>query len=143
MRPNFSLSRLALLTAALVCVSPLVSAATEPLASAAAPAGQLAFAIAPAAGKTLQEVHDAVVSAAAGRGWTIKDNAPDRVVLYHLRHGYEATVTLLVTPARITAYCEGYAVTRKGVRKHPQQPKNWLNYLRDDISRMVSGVPVN
>lgn len=136
------ISRVAFLTAAFVCFNPgrAVAAEVPPPANEPAPA-PLAFTVTAPAGKTAQQVHDVVVAAATARGWTIQDNTTDKVVVFHRRHSHEATVTLVISSNGVTAYCEGYAVTSKGVRKHPEQPKDWLNYLRQDITKMLSGRP--
>jgi hypothetical protein len=100
------------------------------------PVGQLAYTIqVPTGTLTLQQVHDIVRAAAVGRGWGVKEDATDKIVVYLNHRKNEATVTFLVTEKDITAYCEGYATDGKGVRKGPEQPKSWLKYLNEDITK--------
>ena len=39
---------------------------------------------------------------------------------------------------QIVAYCEGYATDGKGTRKGPEQPKGWLNYLKEDLQKALN-----
>lgn len=101
-----------------------------------APAGQRAFTI-DAPNHGADRIHDVVVGAAMGRGWTVRTNEPDRVEIYLNHRKVEATVTFQIAKDSVTAYCEAYAVDRKGVREHPEQPTRWLNNLHLDIARSL------
>jgi hypothetical protein len=125
------LPRIGLLAAALFCFAAApVRGADQQVA------GQLAYTIAVPAGKlTVQQVHDIVMAAAVGRAWGVKEDAKDRIVIYLNHRKNEATVTFLITENDISAYCEGYATDGKGNRKGPEQPKGWLKYLHEDITK--------
>lgn len=125
------LSRLGLVVTAAFCfVAGSVRAADQQ------PVGQLAYTIPVPAGKlSLQQVHDIVMAAAVGRAWGVKEDAKDRIVIYLNHRKNEATVTFLISEKDVTAYCEGYATDGKGTRKGPEQPKGWLKYLNEDITK--------
>jgi len=122
-------SRLAVVAVALFCFSSSAVRAQD-----VKPVGQLAFTIqVPEHKLALKQVHDIVLGASIGRGWIVKEDAPDRIVVYLNHRKNEATVTYLVNEATVTAYCEGWKTNGHGVRKGPAQPKGWLKYLENDI----------
>ncbi len=100
------------------------------------PAGNFAFNVPVAEGKlTLKEIHDIVLNASIARGWEVKEDTDAKIVIHHNRHKHDATVTYLITDRAIDAYCEGYKVDKHGVRKGPDNPQGWLEYLSRDIRK--------
>jgi hypothetical protein len=90
-------------------------------------------------GFTRGQVRDAIVSALAGRGWSVTAKTDDRVTGYLKRHGNEATLTLTYTKTTVDLYCVGFQVNKKtGVREKPEQPHSWLNYIRTDLTRLLN-----
>lgn len=131
---NSLLPRLGLIAVALFCIAPSSALAGEN------PAGQHAFTITPPTGNfTLEDLNTVVKNAAMKHGWEVKEDTPDRVVIYLNQRRNEATVTFLLTTDRIEAYCEGYE-SRNGVRGKPEQPRGWLRRLHSDIAQLL-GMP--
>jgi hypothetical protein len=131
-------SRISLIAVAAFCFSVGSVRAADPQ-----PAGQLAYTIPVPTGKlSLKQVHDVVLAAAVGRAWGVKEDTNDKIVIYLNHRKNEATVTFLITDKDITAYCEGYATDGKGHRKGPEQPKGWLKYLQEDITKGLNKAPV-
>ena len=87
---------------------------------------------------SLKQAHDAVVRAALGREWTVKDDHEKKVVIHLLHRKNEATVTFLITDESIEAHCVGYAVDKAGNREKPEQPTGWLKYLERDITKAIN-----
>lgn len=126
-------SSLALAALALLTFTPAAVAADD------AAIGPVAFTIALPEGKVSREqAHDAVVRAAIGREWNVKEDHKARVVVYLLHRRNEATVTFLISGEAIEAHCVGYAVDKAGNREKPEQPTGWLNYLKRDITKAVN-----
>ncbi len=139
--PAFCLSRL--LRTPLPILAILGAVAFAPVLAAADDAstdmGPLAFTISVPEGKlTLKQIHDAVIRAAIGREWSVKEDNDTKVVVYLLHRKNEATVTFQITEKSVEAYCAGYAVDKNGQRKKPEQPAGWLNYLKKDITKAIT-----
>lgn len=101
--------------------------------------GQLAFTIPVPAGRvSLKQVHDAVLKAAIGRGWTVQKDQDMKIVIHLLHRRYDATVTFQITDKNIQAFCIGYKVNREGQRVKPEQPRSWLRYLQRDITKALN-----
>lgn len=101
--------------------------------------GQKAFTLEVPDGKlSTKEVHDVVVAASTGRGWSVKSDATERVVIYINKHGHESTVTYLISDKEIEAYCVGYKVDGNGTRKAPEVYKSWLNNLSKDLTQALA-----
>jgi len=115
--------------------APLVAAADD----TSSDMGPLAFTISVPEGKlSLKQIHDAVIRAAIGREWTVKEDNETKVIVYLLHRKNEATVTFLITEKSVEAYCAGYEVDKSGNRKKPEQPTGWLNYLKKDITKAIT-----
>jgi hypothetical protein len=128
---------------ALLTLFALVSTVLLPVTAVAEEAtsemGPLAFTVNVPEGKvSLKEVHTAVVTAAMGRKWTIKEDNDTKVVIYLLHRGRDATVTFLISEKSIEAYCVGYVVDKTGNRKKPDKPDGWLNNLKQDITKLIN-----
>lgn len=84
---------------------------------------------------SLAQIHDVVVRASTGRGWTVQSDAPDRVVVSLDHHRHQATVTYMLSESAVNAYCAGVATNAKGTRQIPDEPRSWLNFLQGDITK--------
>ncbi len=84
---------------------------------------------------SVKDVHDVVVAASIGRGWTIKSDDTAKVIIYLNHRKHEATVTYLISEKQVNTFSDGYALDGKGNRKKPEQPEGWLQYLKEDITR--------
>jgi len=103
-----------------------------------APTGAFAFSVDVPAGKlSAEELRAVVLKATINRGWTVKEDSTEKVVVYLNHRKNEATVTFVLSDKAIQAYCEGYATNGSGVRKGPEQPTRWLNYLKEDLIKDV------
>jgi hypothetical protein len=103
------------------------------------PAGVMAFTVDVPAGKlSTKDVHDVVMAASIARGWGLKEDATEKVVIYLNHRKNEATVTYLISDKQVQAYCDGYATDGKGNRTGPKQPSGWLKYLREDITKNLT-----
>jgi len=103
------------------------------------PPGVLSFSVDVPAGKlSTKEVHDVVVFAATARGWALKEDNAERVVVFLTKHKHEATVTFLISDKQVQTYCDGYSTDGNGKHKAPEQPKNWLKNLQEDITKGVT-----
>ena len=100
------------------------------------PPGVLAFTIEVPAGKlSTKEVHDVVVTVSTDRGWDLKQDTSEKVLVYINKRKHEATVTYLISDKQVQAFCEGYATDGNGTRKGPEQPTGWLKNLNGDITK--------
>jgi hypothetical protein len=121
--------------------APILAAVAMVLAAAGlradeAPPGVLAFTLEVPAGKlSTKEVHDVVVTASTDRGWSLKDDSTERVVVYINKHKHEATVVYLISDKQVQAYCEGYITDGNGKRTGVEQPTSWLKNLNGDITK--------
>jgi hypothetical protein len=108
------------------------------------PAGVLAFSIEVPEGKlSTKEVHDVVVAASTDRGWEVKVDAAEKVVIYINKRKREATVTYLISDKQVQAFCDGYVTDGNGNRKGPEQPSGWLKNLNGDITKGLGKASAN
>jgi hypothetical protein len=100
------------------------------------PAGASVFYVnVPSDKLSAKDVHDVVVAASIGRGWTVKSDDTAKVVIYLNHRKHEATVTYVISEKRVDTYSDGYVLDGNGNRKKPEQPESWLKYLKEDITR--------
>lgn len=107
-------------------------------AAAASELGEPAGSISVPGKRTEAEIQDVVVRALVGRQWEVVSKGPDRVVGYLKHRGNEATLTIVYSSAKIDLFCVGWKIDKAGVRQKPEQPKGWLNYIKGDISKILS-----
>lgn len=88
---------------------------------------------------TNEDAQKAIIRALEGRKWTIKEDAPGRVVAYLRRHSNEAQLTLVINERAIEISCWGYDINRNtGERKKPELPASWIKYIKTDISKFMN-----
>lgn len=107
-------------------------------AAAAGELGEPAGSISVPGTRSEAEIQDVVVRALVGRQWEVVSKGPDRVVGYLKHRGNEATLTIVYSTAKIDLFCVGWKIDKAGVRQKPEQPKGWLNYIKADISKILS-----
>jgi hypothetical protein len=107
-------------------------------AAAATELGEAAGSISVPGTRSEAEIQDVVVRALVGRQWEVVSKGPDRVVGYLKHRGNEATLTIVYSTAKIDLFCVGWKIDKAGVRQKPEQPKGWLNYIKADISKILS-----
>lgn len=139
MKPRFFCTRLGLAFALVAFL-----ASTALLWADEPPPGVLAFTIdVPAGQLSTKEVHDVVAAASTDRGWSVKEDTAEKVVVYINKHKHEATVTYLISDKQVQAYCEGFATDGNGARKGPEQPAGWLKNLNGDITKGLGKASVS
>lgn len=89
-------------------------------------------------GLTTEGVRTIVANCFAGREWTVRESAGNRVVGYLNHRGIEAQVTVLCDPQQITMYSNSWKLDRSGRPVIPEQPDRWLNFLRQDIAKRLA-----
>jgi hypothetical protein len=101
--------------------------------------GESAGTIVVPSGTSAAEVQATIVAALSYRKWEIKAKTADRVVGY-LRHGKnEATLTVIYDTTKVELYCVGWLVDKNtGAREKPEQPKRWLKYINEDLTRNLN-----
>lgn len=85
------------------------------------------------------DVQDAIVATLLGREWGVRSKADGQVVGYLRHRGNEATVTMTYDTSKVDIYCVGYEIDKStGAREKPDQPKNWLKYLQNDLMKNLN-----
>ena len=107
-------------------------------AAAAGELGEAVGSISVPGKRSEAEVQDVLVRALIGRQWEVVSKGPDRVVGYLKHRGNEATLTFVYSTSKIDMFCVGWKIDKAGVRQKPEQPKGWLNYIKGDISKILS-----
>ena len=91
-----------------------------------------------AAGATLSQVKNAIVSALKKRGWTVK-SASDSTIVGYLKHrGYEATLTFHFDEKLIDIVSDSFEIDSDGKHVRRKNPTRWIKYLEQDIPRNLS-----
>lgn len=122
------MKKLVLFVCALFFTTAMISTATANDAVSGDIAGQV---IVPE-GMKASDVQQAILEAAVGRGWTIKSK-DDRTVTTFLENGrWVSNLTFVYDEKEITIYSR---TTRKG---KPAIPENWVDFLKQDINKILS-----
>ena len=126
------------LALSLIALSPAHSA-PAPAAAPASELGQPAGSIAIPTGVSASAVKTAIVTALAGRQWTVVSQSDERVV-GHLKHrSNEATVTFIIGSSAVEMHCVGWQIDKKtGVHEKPELPDRWLKNLKNDIPKFLA-----
>jgi hypothetical protein len=108
--------------------------------NAPAPDGEYAAAIQPPAEVSADALHQAIVTAAKGRGWTIKSDDTGRMVLFLEQNGWRSTLTLVYSAKEISIYSNSDKLDKMGKPKKHAIP-SWVKYLKQDIRRNLGMNP--
>ena len=85
---------------------------------------------------TAKEVQEALIKAADGRKWTLVSRDDESVVVRLDQGNWSARVAMLYTTREVQLFSNS---TRKG---KPKIPENWLNYLKEDATRILTSTSV-
>jgi hypothetical protein len=85
---------------------------------------------------TAEEVHQALLKAADGRGWTLVASDEKQVVVRLEKSDWSARITLLYNTREVQYFSNS---VRKG---KPKLPEGWIKYLKEDATRIMSAVSV-
>ena len=80
------------------------------------------------------DVQQAILLAGSGRGWTVKDRADGKVVLFLEQGGWRSTLTLTYDTKEIQIASNSGKVDKAGTIKKQELP-SWLRYLKQDITK--------
>lgn len=92
-------------------------------------------------GVTAGVVQRAITQAAMERGWTVKEKAPGRVVLFLEQGGWRSLLTFTSDEKEIKISSQSGQPDRSGVVTKPAVPERWVNYLKQDISKILASKP--
>lgn len=101
--------------------------------------GESAWTLSVPSGLSASDVQNAIITALAGRQWNLKSKSDGQVVGYLKHRSNEATVTFVYDTTKIECFCVGWEINKKtGVRKGPEQPRNWLKNLQGDTTKNLT-----
>lgn len=123
---TFCLCSLALFLATSVSVR---AADTQALGT---PAGSIAV----PANLTGEEVQQALIKAADGRGWTLVARDEEKVVVRLEKNDWSSRMTLLYNTREVQYFSNSL---RKG---KPKLPVGWIKYLKEDATRIMAAASV-
>jgi hypothetical protein len=98
--------------------------------------GTPAGSIAAPANLTGEEVQQALIKAADGRGWTLVARDNEKVVVRLEKSDWSARITFLYNSKEVQFFSNSL---RKG---KPKLPEGWIKYLRDDATRIMAAASV-
>ena len=130
-------SRLSRYAAAITAAFCLMTGSLVAAGSGATLLGEPVGSVAVPAGFELREIKEVIAVCLTAREWTIKDKSKDRLVGYLNHRGNEATLTLVIDANQIFMYCEGWKVDKLGKRLKPEQPKSWIEYMKNDLVKRL------
>lgn len=99
--------------------------------------GQLAGTVIVPEKLPVADVQQAILLAATGRGWAVKDRADGRVVIFLEQRGWRSTLTLLYSSAEVTLYSDSGKVDKTGQIKKREIPEGWVKYLKQDLTKQL------
>ncbi|MEO6004357.1 MAG: hypothetical protein ABIZ04_24830 [Opitutus sp.] len=85
---------------------------------------------------TAREVHDALIKAADGRGWTLVSRDDEMVVVRLEKSDWSARIAMVYSAREVQFFSNS---TRKG---KPKLPAGWVNYLKEDATRIMAAASV-
>ena len=85
---------------------------------------------------TAKEVHEALIKAADGRGWTLVSRDDEMIVVRLDKSDWLARIAMVYSAREVQFFSNS---TRKG---KPKLPTGWVNYLKEDASRNMSATSV-
>jgi hypothetical protein len=105
---------------------------------AAGVVGDLVLVVDVPGGLSASAVHDIVRTAAAARGYTIKQDQPDRLGFSLVHRAYDATFTAVFDAKSIELYSDSYQLVQEvggpNVRGGKVVPEKWVELLRRDFT---------
>lgn len=81
------------------------------------------------------DVQQSILLAGTGRGWTVKDRADGKVVLFLEQGGWRSQLTLTYDTKEIQIVSNSGKTDRNGVIKKPAIPESWVKYLKQDLNK--------
>ena len=96
---------------------------------------QAAGTVAVPEGVTGEQVQKAIVMAGTGRGWTVRDKADGKVVLFLEHGGWRSVLTLTYDAKEISISSNSDKLDRHGNPKKHAVPRSWVHFLQQDITR--------
>ena len=81
------------------------------------------------------DVQQAILLAASGRGWNVKERADGKVVLFLEQGGWRSTMTLNYDTKEIEIASNSGKVDKKTGTIKKQELPSWLKFLKQDITR--------
>ncbi|MDE3084670.1 MAG: hypothetical protein KGJ37_05560 [Verrucomicrobiota bacterium] len=109
----------------------------NPLRGATA-AGDWIFTVSVPEGLRTDDVHHVVLAAATARGYIIKEDKSDHVLLTLTRHRYEANFTVNFDDKMVKLYSDSYKIDSTGVRTKKVVPESWVKYLQEDFTKKLN-----
>jgi hypothetical protein len=120
----------------LFCFTWLVASGSSARAADNQPLGTPAGSIAVPANLTAEEVQQALLKAADGRGWVLVSREADKIVVRLERSDWAARIAMVYNTREVQYFSNS---TRKG---KPKLPEGWIKYLKEDATRIMSATSV-
>jgi hypothetical protein len=116
----------------LCCAGAVTARGASDQALVGLPAGSIAV----PANLSLQEVQDALLKAADGRGWVLVSRDNDKIVVRLEKSDWSARIAMVYNTREVQYFSNS---TRKG---KPKIPEGWIKYLKEDATRIMSATSV-
>lgn len=82
-----------------------------------------------------EDVQQAILLAATGRGWAVRERTDDRVVLFLEQGNWRSTLTLTYDAKEVQIYSNSGKPDKTGGIKKQAIPEGWVKFLKTDISK--------
>lgn len=85
---------------------------------------------------TAQQVQDALIKAADGRGWTLVSREDEKVIIRLDKGDWSSRIVMIYNTKEVQFFSN---TTKEG---KPKLPASWLKYLKEDSLRIMNATAV-
>ena len=84
-------------------------------------------------GLSMEGIQKAILKAAVGRKWEVKEKIEGKVVIQLVHRGYDSTLTFHYTKNEVKVYSDSWTIKKSGAKKKKKDPDGWIENLKKDL----------
>jgi hypothetical protein len=79
----------------------------------------------------MEGTQKAILKAAVGRRWKIKEKTVGKVVIQLVHRGYDSKLTFLYSKNEVKVFSDSWTIKKSGAKK--KDPEGWIENLKKDL----------
>ena len=84
-------------------------------------------------GLSMEGTQKAILKAAVGRRWEIKEKTVGKVVIQLVHRGYDSKLTFLYSKNEVKVFSDSWTIKKSGAKKKKKDPEGWIENLKKDL----------